>query len=86
MPKAHTMLVRCAPVKLNFFLILVKKLEKRKLKFSRSALLHMKTRVSLKYFVIDCLWKPFFGSNWLQTHLKLDFLVISGTLMPFTLF
>ena len=23
----------------------------------------MKTRVSLKYFVTDCLWKPFFVSN-----------------------
>ena len=39
------------PVKIENLLILVKTLEKKKLNFSRSALFHMKTRVSLKYFV-----------------------------------
>ena len=45
----------------------------------------MKTRVSLKYFVTGCLWKPFFGSNLLQTPLILISLAISVTLMPFKL-
>ena len=31
-----------------------KTLEKQRLHFSRSALLHMKTRVGLKYFVTGC--------------------------------
>ena len=30
-----------------------KRLKKQKLKFSRSALFHMKTRISLKYFMDD---------------------------------
>ena len=34
--------------------MLAKSLEKQKLNFSCSALFHMKTRVSLKYFVNDC--------------------------------
>ena len=34
--------------------MLAKTLEKQKLKLSCSALLHMKTRVSLKYFVTGC--------------------------------
>ena len=33
----------------------------------------MKTRVFLKYFVNDCLWKQFFASNLPQTPFKLDF-------------
>ena len=37
-----------------------KKLLKNRYNFSRSALFHMKTRVSLKYFVNGCLWKTFF--------------------------
>ena len=40
-------------VKMNVLLILAKALEKQKLNFSRSALVCMKTRVSLKYFVND---------------------------------
>ena len=35
--------------------------------FSRGALIHMKTRVSLKYIVSYSLWKHFFDSNLLQT-------------------
>ena len=34
-----------------------KNLLKIRLDFSRSALFHMKTRVYLKYFVNDCLWR-----------------------------
>ena len=46
----------------------------------------MKTRVSLKYFVNDCLWKPFFDSNLPQTSSNLISLTILLTLKPFTLF
>ena len=42
------------PAKMKILLILGKTLEKQKLNFSRSALFHMKTGVSLKYFVNDC--------------------------------
>ena len=46
----------------------------------------MKTRVSLKYFVNDCLWKHSFASNWPQTPLNLISLRILVTLKPFTQF
>ena len=39
---------------MNIFSILAKTPEKQKLNFFRSALLHLKTRVCLKYFVHDC--------------------------------
>ena len=42
------------PTKIKILLILAKTLEKEKLNFSRSALFHMKTRVSIRYFVNDC--------------------------------
>ena len=42
------------PVKMKILLILAKTLEKHKLNFSRSAQFHMKTRVSLKYFMNNC--------------------------------
>ena len=37
--------------------------EKQKSSFPHSALFHRETRVSLKYFVNDCLWKHCFASN-----------------------
>ena len=40
--------------KMKILLILAKTLEKQKLSFSCSALFHMKTKVSLKYFVNGC--------------------------------
>ena len=43
-----------------YFIYKQKSIEKQKLNFFRSALSHMKTRVSLKYFVNDYLWKTFF--------------------------
>ena len=46
----------------------------------------MKTRVSLKYFVNDCLWKHFFASNSPQTPSNLIYLTILVTLRPFTHF
>ena len=42
------------------FLYPSKNFLKKKLKFFRKALLQMKIRVSLKYFVFDCFWKPVF--------------------------
>ena len=38
----------------------------------------MKTRVSLRYFVTDCLWKPFFDSNLPQTPSNLIIFVNFG--------
>ena len=59
------------PVKLEILLMLEKNLEKQQLNFSRSELLNMKTIVNLKYFVTDCLWKQFTGSNSPQIRLNL---------------
>ena len=56
------------------------------LNFSRSAPFHMKTTVSLKYHVNDCLWKPFLDFNAPQTPSNLDLLTILVTLRLFTLF
>ena len=50
-------LVPSFPPRIKILLILAKTIEKPKLNFSRWALFHMKTRVSLKYFVNYCLWK-----------------------------
>ena len=44
------------PAKLKILLILAKTLQKQKSNFSRSALYHKKTRVSLKYLVSDCVY------------------------------
>ena len=46
----------------------------------------MKTRVSVRFFVTDCLWKPFFDSDLLQTSSNLISLTILVTLRLFTLF
>ena len=46
----------------------------------------MKTRVSLKYVVNDCLWKQIFDFNFAQTLLTLTSLTILVTLRPFTQF
>ena len=63
-----------------------KSLEKQKLIFSHSALFRMKTRVSVKYFVNDCLWKQFFASNLPQTPPNLIYLTIFVTPRPFAEF
>ena len=47
---------------------------------------HMKTRVSLKYFLNDCLWKQFFAFNSLQTFSNLISWPILVSLRPFTQF
>ena len=46
----------------------------------------MKTRVSLKYFVNNCLWKTFFDCNSPQTPSNVISLIIMVTLRSFTLF
>ena len=48
---------------MEILLIVAKYSQIYQLKFSRSVLFHMKTRVSLKYFKTDCLWKYVFDSN-----------------------
>ena len=53
---------------------------------SCSALFHMKTKVFLKYFVRDCLWKTFLASKLPQTPSNLIFLKIFLTLMSLTQF
>ena len=57
-----------------------------RLNLSRSALFHMKTRVILKYFVTDFLWKPFLHSNSSQTPSNLISLTILVTLRILTVF
>ena len=42
----------------------------------RSTLFHIKTRVCLKYFVNDCLWKQFLASKLAQTPSNFFFLTI----------
>ena len=46
----------------------------------------MKTRVCLKDFVNDCIWKQFFASDLPQTPLKMVCLTILGTLRSLTRF
>ena len=46
----------------------------------------MKTRVSLKYYVNDCLWKQFFASESRKTTSNLISMTILVTLRPFTKF
>ena len=86
--KFHKMIAYC-PVfrpKWKFCYYLQKTLEKQKLNFFCSILFHMKTRISLRYFVNDCLWKHFLASNSPQTSSNLIYLSILLTLMPFTQF
>ena len=61
-------------------------LTKQKLNFSRCALFHLKTGVSFKYFVTECLWKSFLDSNSPQISSNLIYLIILETLKTITLF
>ena len=45
----------------------------------------MKTRVIVRYFVTDCLWKQFFDFNSLQMPLNLIFWTVLVILRTFTL-
>ena len=49
---------------MKIFLILPKALEKQKLNISRSALVHIKTRAGLKYFVNDCRFEQGLEENY----------------------
>ena len=50
LPTMMSSLMSSLPIKMKILLILAKTLEKQKLNFSRSALLHIKTGVSLNIF------------------------------------
>ena len=54
--------------------------------FSHSALFRTKTRVCLKYFVHDCLWKQFLLQFLLFVLSNLIYLTILVTLRPLTQF
>ena len=85
-PKLHRMIAQSPvpPAKIKALSPLAKKSRRIAIKpFSWCA--HMKTRVSLRYFVIDCLWKPFFDSNSSQTPSKFFYLTILVTLRLLTL-
>ena len=60
--------------KMKILLTLAKNSCKREINFSRSALFQMKIRISLKYFVNDCIWKHFFATNFSQTPTNIYFL------------
>ena len=79
-------LVPSLSVKTKFFQYQPKTTEKQKLNPSRKALLHVKTKVSLKYLLNDCLWKHSFTANSPQIPSNLIWLTILVTLMPFTQF
>ena len=73
-------------LKCNFFQPQPKTPEKQKLNISPRMLFHMKTRVCLKYFVNNCLWKQRFASKLTQTPLNVISFTILVTLRPLTQF
>ena len=73
------------PAIIKILSILTKNDEKQELNLSRSALFHLETRVSLKYFV-NYLWKEFLVLTSRQTPSNLIFLTIFVTLISFTHF
>ena len=82
--KLHRIIASC-PVSLpKTKILLILTLEKQKLIFSRCTLFHLKTRVSLEYFVNHCLWKLFFYSNLSQNLSNLFFFTFLVTLRSFT--
>ena len=66
--------------------MLAKNSVKQKLNFTRSALFHVETRVSLEYFVNDSPWKHAFASNSPETSSNLISWTILVTLRPFKQF
>ena len=69
---------------MNILLLLAKTLEKQKSNFPHTAVFHMKTKASLKYFVNDCLWKHVLASNSPQNPSNLTSLVILVIVRPLT--
>ena len=81
--KLHRIIALC-PVSLpKTKILLILTLEKQKLIFSRCTLFHLKTRVSLEYFVNHCLWKLFFYSNLSQNLSNLFFFYFFGNTKVF---
>ena len=78
----HRMIAQCptqCPYQNESFVNASRKLLKNRNKaFPLCVLFDMKTKVSLKYFVSYCLWKPFFDSKSLQTLSNLFFLTFFG--------
>ena len=74
MSKLHGIIAQC--------LVLSKFPEKQKLNICRSALLHMKTGVCLKYFVNHFLWKQSLASHQPHTTSNLICLTIFVNLRP----
>ena len=64
------------PAKIKILLSSEKTSAKQKLNFSRGALFSVKTRISLKDFVNDCLLKQFFASTSHRTRSNLISLTI----------
>ena len=56
-------LVSSLTTKTKHLSILGKTVDKQKLNFSRTVLFRVKTRVCVKYFFYDCLYKQLFDSN-----------------------
>ena len=69
---------------MKILLILPKTIQTQKQNFSRCALFHMETTVSLKYFDNDCLWKHFLASKMPQNASNLISLKKLVTLSHFT--
>ena len=61
--KLHRILAQCSVFSQNnfFFQYQLKTPEKQKSSFARIAPFHMKSRVCLKYFVHNCIWKQLFA-------------------------
>ena len=73
--KLHIMNALCLafPPKWKFCQCYQKAPEKWKLNFSRNEPFQVKTKVCLKYFVNDCLWKQALASNSPPDLIKFDF-------------
>ena len=74
------------PPEMKILSVLAKFSWEIEIEHSRSALFHMKIRVSLKRFVNDCLWQQFLDSNTPHSLSNLIYLNSLVTLRPLTQF
>ena len=74
------------PARMKILLVLGKNFQKIAIKLFSLYAIYIKTRVSLKYFVTDSLWKAFFDLNLPQIPSNLSYLTILVNLRPFTMF
>ena len=79
-------LVPSLTAKMKILIMLANYFQKQQLNFTCGTLFHMKTSVSLSYFMTGCFYKPFFDSIFPQTFSKLISFTIFLTLSPLTLF